>query len=304
MYCETFKSNIYRFFSNLRKLLLLCPRPYQASFSQRCGGDTVGWLRVFKAALLPWWLSSVARSHALPPSTRETWSQYLQAHTHTHVLTHTDEQEVQRRLDLMMCVVRLEVNTASLERRAAACWGPDHDGGDEERQVDRPTDTDWLSPLQAVHWQVGASVKKKHAAQVLLWGHLGPPAQCNLKKCLVCMCPFVGVGLFAYCQSGRVSVWRWIAGWCWAWRRELSCLSGSAGSASPPSPLCSRRNPADTLSGGLLENDEENTLLNTICYRNLSSRVTSRRRTVHAICGVKMKKEQLWTQQWGRLCIL
>lgn len=39
---------------------------HQASFQQSCSGGTVGWLKVFKAAPLPWWVSTVACSHALP----------------------------------------------------------------------------------------------------------------------------------------------------------------------------------------------------------------------------------------------
>lgn len=71
-------------------------------------------------AELQWWHGWVAEgSQSCPASSvtqrccmfpyapKETRSQYLQAYT--HVLTHTEEQEVQRRLNLKMCVVRLEV---------------------------------------------------------------------------------------------------------------------------------------------------------------------------------------------------
>ena len=44
------------------------------------------------------------------PQKTETRSQYLQAYT--HVLTHREEQEVQWRLNLKMCVVRLEACTS------------------------------------------------------------------------------------------------------------------------------------------------------------------------------------------------
>lgn len=54
--------------------------------SQGCSSGMVWWLKVFRAALLPLWVSTVACSHALWPSAGETWSQYLQAYT--HVLTH------------------------------------------------------------------------------------------------------------------------------------------------------------------------------------------------------------------------
>lgn len=121
------------------------------------GGNTVWGLRIVEAAPLPWWLSTAPCSHALSGKPDPN------IYRHTHMCSHTEEQEVQRRLNLKMCVVRLEAHMPLWREGgpgSVRVWGGDEAGSwDIERQVDGPTDTDWLSPLRAVHWQVEASVK-------------------------------------------------------------------------------------------------------------------------------------------------
>lgn len=94
--------------------------------------------------------------------------------------SHTEEQEVQRRLNLRMCVVPSASMHVSLEGREAGSGGPscagenDEAGSwDVERQVDGPRDTDWLSPLRAVQWQVGASIKNHATHACAAVGTLG-----------------------------------------------------------------------------------------------------------------------------------
>lgn len=94
--------------------------------------------------------------------------------------SHTEEQEVQRRLNLRMCVVSSASMHVSLEGREAGSGGPscvgenDEAGSwDVERQVDGPRDTDWLSPLRAVQWQVGASIKNHATHACATVGTLG-----------------------------------------------------------------------------------------------------------------------------------
>lgn len=94
--------------------------------------------------------------------------------------SHTEEQEVQRRLNLRMCVVPSASMHVSLEGREAGSGGPscagenDEAGSwDVERQVDGPRDTDWLSPLRVVQWQVGASIKNHATHACAAVGTLG-----------------------------------------------------------------------------------------------------------------------------------
>lgn len=190
-----------------------------------------------------------------PCAAWETWSQYLQACT--HVLTHRGTGSTEKTKSEDVCGPSGSVHV-SLEEREAGSGGPSCEGGRWGRELRR-----WETGGRASGHRLTVS-----APGSALAGGSVHQKSCNTCKCcyrdvsqqhsvawkwLVCMCVCVCVSVFAYCQSGRASVWRWTVGWCWAWRQELWSLCGSAGSASPPSPPCSRRNPADTLSRGLLQ---------------------------------------------------
>lgn len=114
------KQNEHKVFKNLQIQL------FQLHFSvlvflNGCGGDT-GLVADGSQSYLGDAAPTPVLSH---PQTTETRSQYLQAYT--HALTHREEQEVQWRLNLKMCVVRLEACT-SLWREGEAGGEGGHGG--------------------------------------------------------------------------------------------------------------------------------------------------------------------------------
>ena len=58
-------TNTHRKHVRLNTHYLLSSLSCQASLHNRGSGDTVGWLKVFRAVLLLWWLSTVVCSHVL-----------------------------------------------------------------------------------------------------------------------------------------------------------------------------------------------------------------------------------------------
>lgn len=165
---------------------------------------------VFKAAPLPLWVSTAARSHALQSSAR---GNLIPIFTGVHACAHPQRNRKYREdKNLKMCVVCLEACIISPERRGhdkAGSW-------DTERQVDRPADTDWLSPLGAVQRQVGASVKNTSSA-VETVARRGRKTQAGESVCVCllskwsCLCLKVDCRLVLSLDTGAlISVWL-----CW-----------------------------------------------------------------------------------------
>lgn len=108
-------------------LVLVFSALYQAS-SQSYRGGLVGWLRIFRAVLLPLWVSTVACSHAPQPSARETWSQYLQAYTHVLTHTHSGTGSTEKTKSEDVCGPSGSMHL-SLESREAGMGEPSCSGG-------------------------------------------------------------------------------------------------------------------------------------------------------------------------------
>ncbi len=264
-----------------KKSSFLSSLSYQASFQQSCSGGTVGWLRVVKAAPLPRWLSTVACSHALPGKPDPN------IYRHTHMCSHTEEQEVQRRLNLKMCVVRLEACT-SLWREGkrvvgdqAARGGGMRQGAEtlRDRWTGQRTQTDCLRSGQCTgRWERPSKIMQHKRCYEdtsqqhnVAWKVAGVHVRVCLCKCVCllskwsCLCLKLDCRLVLSLETGAlISVWL-----CWLSFSSISTVQ--------------QEKPCGHTFKGAPGRDEESALLNITRNWKLSLWVTSTQNTLNQL---------------------